>query len=115
MSKKLEMNGLWESSRMMLPQHKDSAIRGQKEKQYIQRQALDEQEIHFISATLSQSQIYKRTVQIMIYDKYQLRTVSGVVTRSKQGEFRLDTIDPFSAGRGLGLDQISRCTEGGVK
>lgn len=32
MSKKLEMNGLWESSRMMLPQHKESAIRVQKDK-----------------------------------------------------------------------------------
>ncbi|NRF95555.1 hypothetical protein HQN89_32470 [Paenibacillus frigoriresistens] len=41
MSKKLELNGLWESSRMMLPQHKESAIKGQKEKQLIQRQALD--------------------------------------------------------------------------
>ncbi|NQX58555.1 YolD-like family protein [Paenibacillus qinlingensis] len=96
MSKKLEMNGLWESSRMMLPQHKESAIRVQEEKQYIQRQVLDEQEIHFISATLSQSQIYKRTVQLTVYDKYHPRTISGVVTRSKHGEFRLDTIDPFS-------------------
>lgn len=54
------MNGRWESSRMMLPQHKDSAIRSQKETYRIQRQALDEQGIHFISATLSQSQIKKR-------------------------------------------------------
>ncbi|WP_082593182.1 YolD-like family protein [Paenibacillus sp. Soil766] len=82
--------------RRFLPQHKESAIRGQKEKQYIQRYALDEQEIHFISATLSQSQIYKRTVQLTIYDKYQSRTISGIVTRSKQREFRLDTIDAFS-------------------
>lgn len=96
MSKKLEMNGLWESSRMMLPQHKESAIRVQEEKQYIQRQVFDEQEIHFISATLSQSQIYKRVVQLTIYDKYQPRTVSGVVTRSKHGEFRLDTVDSLT-------------------
>ncbi|NRF96338.1 YolD-like family protein [Paenibacillus frigoriresistens] len=58
----------------------------------------DEQEIHYISATLSQSQIYKRTVQLTIYDKYQSRTVSGVVTRYKHGEFRLETVDPFSGG-----------------
>lgn len=81
---------------MMLPQHKESAIRGQREKQNIQRQTLDEQEIHFISAALSQSQIYKRTVQLTIYDKYQSRTISGVVTSSRHGEFRLDTVDPFS-------------------
>lgn len=32
----------------------------------------------------------------MIYDKYKSRTVSGVVSRSKHEEFRLDTVDPFS-------------------
>jgi hypothetical protein len=98
MSKKLEMNGLWESSRMMLPQHKESAKRSQKETYCIHRQALDEQEILIISATLSQSQIYKKTVQLTVYDKYQSRTISGVVTRSKHGEFRLDKVDPFSGG-----------------
>lgn len=98
MSKKLEMNGLWESSRMMLPQHKESAMNDLKEKKCIQRLALDEQEIHFISATLSQSQIYNKTVQLTLYDKYQSRTVSGVVTRSKQSEFRLDFVNSFSGG-----------------
>jgi hypothetical protein len=27
MSKKLEANGIWESSRMIIPQHKEAAIR----------------------------------------------------------------------------------------
>jgi PleD family two-component response regulator len=50
----------------------------------------------FISATLSKSQIYKRNVQLTIYDRYQSRTVTGVVTRSKQREFRLDNVDPLT-------------------
>lgn len=45
MSKKLELNGLWESSRMMLPQHKESAIRNRRESQRIMHPIRDEQEI----------------------------------------------------------------------
>jgi hypothetical protein len=96
MSKKLEKNGLWESSRMMLPQHKESAIRNQRESQRILRPIRDEQEIQNISATLSQSQMYKKAVQLTLYDEYQPRTVTGIVTRSKHGEFRFDTVDPFN-------------------
>jgi hypothetical protein len=55
-SKKLELNGLWESSRMMLPQHKEAAIK-RKESQRILRPIRDEQEIQNISAVLSLSQI----------------------------------------------------------
>lgn len=94
MSKKLERNGLWESSRMMLPQHKESAIRNQKEMQRIQRQVLDEQEVQIISATLSQSQMYKKMVKLTLYGEFQPRTITGIVTSSKHGEFRVDTVDP---------------------
>ncbi|CAN7204067.1 YolD-like family protein [Paenibacillus sp. LjRoot153] len=96
MSKKLEQNGLWESSRMMLPQHKESAIRNQKEMHRIQRSALDEQEVHVISATLSRSQMYKKTISVNVYDEYKPRILTGIVTRSQRSEFRLDTVDPFS-------------------
>jgi hypothetical protein len=96
MSKKLEQNGLWESSRMMLPQHKESAIRNHKEMSRIQRLVLDEQEVQVISATLSQSQMYKKTVELTLFGEYQTRTMTGIVTRSKHGEFRFDTVDPLS-------------------
>ncbi|MNI71520.1 YolD-like protein [compost metagenome] len=96
MSKKLEQNGLWESSRMMLPQHKESAIRNHKKIHRIERLVLDEQEVHRISATLSRSQMYKKTIQVTIYDVYTPRTLTGIVTRSQHSDFRLDTVDPLS-------------------
>jgi hypothetical protein len=96
MSKKLEQNGLWESSRMMLPQHKETAIINQKEMHRIQRTVLDEQEVHMISSILSQSQMYKKPVQLTLFGEYEPRIISGIVSRSKQGEFRLDTEDPFN-------------------
>lgn len=68
MSKKLELNGLWESSRMMLPQHKESAIRNQRESQRISRPIRDVQEIQQISAVLSLSQMYKKPIELILYE-----------------------------------------------
>ncbi|MGQ7887519.1 YolD-like family protein [Paenibacillus sp. WC2504] len=99
MSKKLELNGLWESSRMMLPQHKEAAIRKRKESQRILRPIRDEQEIQNISAVLSLSQMYKKPVVLKLYEEFKTRSVTGIVVRSKHGEFRLDIIET-SSGEG---------------
>lgn len=48
MTKKLEGNGLWESSRMMLPEHKETIIYKQHEEGRKQRPELDAQEIELI-------------------------------------------------------------------
>ncbi|MEC0270122.1 YolD-like family protein [Paenibacillus anseongense] len=96
MSKKLELNGLWESSRMMLPQHKEAALRSRKENQRMSRPIRDEQEIQNISAVLSLSQMYKRPVALTLYEEFKTRSVTGIVARSKHGEFRLDIVENFS-------------------
>lgn len=96
MSKKLELNGLWESSRMMLPQHKESAIRNQRESQRILRPIRDEQEIQNISAVLSLSQMYKKPVILTLFEELKTRSITGIVVRSKHGEFGLDIVDPIS-------------------
>lgn len=96
MSKKLELNGLWESSRMMLPQHKESAIRNRKEAQRISRPIRDEQEIQNISAVLSLSQMYKKPVVLILYEEFKTLSVTGIVARSRHGEFRLDIMETVS-------------------
>ncbi|MCY9658171.1 YolD-like family protein [Paenibacillus chondroitinus] len=94
MSKKLELNGLWESSRMMLPQHKEPAIRNRKEAQRISRPIRDEQEIQNISAVLSLSHMYKKPIELTLYEEFKIRKITGIVTRTKHGEFRLDIVKP---------------------
>ncbi|SEB67899.1 hypothetical protein SAMN05443246_1552 [Paenibacillus sp. GP183] len=42
MGKKLEANGLWESSRMMLPEHKDATRRQAKQIDRLVRPTLDD-------------------------------------------------------------------------
>ncbi|TXK79102.1 hypothetical protein FU659_20015 [Paenibacillus sp. N3.4] len=68
MSKKLEVNGLWDSNRMMLPQHRETAISClKKSNTFSDKYSIS---MKFISFLLHLANpIYKRTVQLTIYDK----------------------------------------------
>lgn len=93
---RINNNGLWESSRFIGPEFKAAIRLQQREHERIPRKVLDGQEVQVISATLSQSQMYKKTIEITVYDEFQPRTLTGIVTRSQRSEFRLDRVDPFT-------------------
>jgi hypothetical protein len=96
MVKKLEANGLWESSRMILPEHKHATLRQAKQTDRLVRPTLDDQEVEIISTVLFQSHRHQKVVKLTLYSEYDLRSVYGIVTCSQRDSFRLDTEDPFS-------------------
>jgi hypothetical protein len=93
MTKKLEKNGLWESSRMLLPQHKEAALRQADEVHAIPRPTLDDQEMDIINTTLRQSYMFKKNVDLGLYGEYEQRSMRGIVTRIQRDSVRLDTIN----------------------
>ncbi|SEC43335.1 YolD-like family protein [Paenibacillus sp. GP183] len=104
MAKKLEANGLWESSRMMLPEHKDVTRRQAKQTDRLVKPTLDDQEVEIISTVLFQSHRNQKVVRLTLYGEYDLRSVTGIVTCTQRDSFRLDTEDPFTGvadGSGL--------------
>jgi hypothetical protein len=96
MGKKLEANGLWESCRMMLPQHKDASVRQATQFERLERPKLDEQEVELIGSVLKQSQVYSTTIYLSVFGEYEIRSVTGIVTSSQRDCFRLDTEDPYT-------------------
>ncbi|MEK3730963.1 MULTISPECIES: YolD-like family protein [Paenibacillus] len=78
--KKLEGNGLWESSRMMLPEHKESIIRRQLEEGRKVKPTLDAQEMELIEHALAESFYDHRTITLRLYDEYEEVERTGVVT-----------------------------------
>lgn len=78
--KKLEGNGLWESSRMMLPEHKEAIIRHQHEEGRKVKPTLDTQEIELIERALAESFTERRTITISLYDEYEDIELNGIVT-----------------------------------
>ncbi|CAM3435687.1 MULTISPECIES: YolD-like family protein [Paenibacillus] len=78
--KKLEGNGLWESSRMMLPEHKATIIRQQLEEGRKDKPNLDPQEMELIERMLAESFHEHRTISLQLYDEYEDVELTGVVT-----------------------------------
>lgn len=92
MSIKLEGNGLWESSRMMLPEHKGSIIQREQDQKRKKRIELDEQELDNINDALMQSLRHRITVRIRMYHIYEELFIVGVVDRIDRpiGRFQMD-------------------------
>lgn len=81
MRKKLEGNGLWESSRMMLPEHKYAINEWSGEAKRRERVQLDEQEWDHVSRAVSDSLQHRQSIIVQLYHPEELLTVIGVVDR----------------------------------
>ncbi|WP_339222604.1 YolD-like family protein [Paenibacillus sp. FSL W7-1332] len=79
MSKKLEGNGLWESSRMMLPERKEAIIRLQLQEGRKDRPTLDRQEFELIEQALAESFHEHRTITVRLFDEYEDTELIGIV------------------------------------
>jgi hypothetical protein len=79
MRKKLEGNGLWESSRMMLPEHHEQIREANRKQDPRKPPALDEQEMEQISDALYRSWEERLPVRLYMYDPYEEPVVEGVI------------------------------------
>nr|MBC9199788.1 YolD-like family protein [Paenibacillus sp. PL91] len=92
MRKKLEGNGMWESSRMMLPEHKVALNEYDREMKKRQRIDLDEQEWEDISRMVAESMQHRVEISVRMFHITEMLTVVGVVNRVDQlkGRFMID-------------------------
>ncbi|MDF2716560.1 MAG: YolD-like protein [Paenibacillus sp.] len=88
MSKKLEDNGLWESSRMMLPEHKERIIAETLDFKHKRprRPVLDEQEWEEIMRVLMESLGMRVAAHFKLYHEYEDCAAIGIV----------DKVDPYT-------------------
>lgn len=94
MSKKLSGNGLWESSRMMLPEHKEQllAVRHDAERQT--KPLLDEQAHAYNFLRIVEAMAQGTTVHLTVFDQYDTaRTVEGIVAQIDEAKQRILLID----------------------
>lgn len=80
MGKKLLDNGLFESSRMILPEHKEAWIRREESKKVRTKPVLDDQEVQQIEYLLVESFNKRIPVVLTIFDPIEDQRVIGVVT-----------------------------------
>ncbi|MDF2958469.1 MAG: hypothetical protein K0S39_204 [Paenibacillus sp.] len=104
MRKKLEGNGLWESSRMMLPEHKERINRHNKELDLKTMPILDEQKLEDISRQLQAAFEGRREITLELFNPRQSFTLAGYI----------DKLDPFNqrlmiGGQWVRLSSIIDC------
>lgn len=81
MSKKLQGNGMYESSRFIIPQHRESAVRQAQEIHRRKKPSLDEQQWEMVELALSESIREHVEVTIQVFGAFENTKVVGMVTR----------------------------------
>lgn len=74
-------NLLWESSRMMLPEHKEAYIAQQKSIKQKKRPTLDEQRLQELSLVIAEAISTQCRVAIQLYDPYDDIVIQGRIER----------------------------------
>ena len=95
MSKKLSGNGLWESSRMMLPEHKEAILRGRKAENHHDKPDLDEQVMEGFTRLIEESMRTGKFITITVYDPVQDIKVTGCVQHIDSHAMRIRFFHDF--------------------
>ncbi|MDP1513058.1 YolD-like family protein [Paenibacillus ottowii] len=80
MSKKLEENGLWESSRIIIPEHKEAYLKLMKDRQRRGKPELDDQQVQLIEQALIDSYNSRNAVTVTVFSPFDDTVMTGVVT-----------------------------------
>lgn len=90
--KKLEGNGMWESSRMMLPEHIVRINQWATEIKKRERIELDEQEWEDVSRAVGQSMQMRQQIKLRMFHEFEELEIVGIVDRVDQlkGRFMVD-------------------------
>ena len=89
MTKKLEANGMWESSRMILPEHREAYIAHQQRIQQHEKPTPDDQAWEEWGRLLHESYIGGRLITLTVYDPIEDHVVMGQVLRMDPHQQRL--------------------------
>lgn len=74
-------NLLWESSRMMLPEHKEQLLQHQANTRHVQKPDLDEQHLTYLSEQLQIAVQEHSQVRIQCHENYQHISYNGTIQR----------------------------------
>lgn len=83
-------NMMWESSRIIIPEHREAYLEMIKDNKRKERPVLDEQEIEEITIRLTESLYNDRIVTIKIFDPFETIEITGKVIKLNQNELLVD-------------------------
>lgn len=81
MSKKLEKNGMWESSRMMLPEHRETILEQNRSLKIKVKPDLEEQLQEEIARAISDSMRQSMQMTFVVFGEFQNKDVIGTAMK----------------------------------
>ncbi|MET3943176.1 hypothetical protein ABIC22_005988 [Paenibacillus sp. PvP094] len=84
MANKLSGNGIYEGSRMILPEHKEAILKHMREQERRGKPVLDDQEVQLIEQVLFQSYSEQITIAITVFNPFDDEIIHGVVASINQ-------------------------------
>lgn len=106
MGKKLQGNGLFESSRFMLPEHAERMRQHYKEESRRFKPVLDVQEIEQIEQVLVNSYNRRVPVELRVFNPFDEVRVSGVVTALNTGRRMVKILEGEDDYHWIEIDNI---------
>lgn len=92
MTKKLEGNGIWEASRMILPEYRQRILRASAERDQGRRVILHQDELDHIAEAVKRSLVLHSSVRLRLQGNSSEEWVEGIVTDASpmRGMLRLE-------------------------
>lgn len=81
MSKKLEKNGMWESSRMMLPEHRETLLEQNRSLKIKVKPELEEQQQEEIARAISDSISQSRQMTFVLFGEFHNKNIIGTAMK----------------------------------
>lgn len=81
MSKKLEKNGMWESSRMMLPEHRETILEQNRSLKIKVKPELEEQQQEEIARAIGVSMWLSKPMTFVLFGEFQNTDVIGTAMK----------------------------------
>ncbi|NUU75006.1 YolD-like family protein [Paenibacillus xylanilyticus] len=89
MASKLSGNGLFESSRLILPEHREAILKHKKEQERRGKPVMDEQAIEEMMQILMESYNQKTEVQLVVFNPFEDEVISGIIGAFNAGRVKL--------------------------
>ncbi|MEK3788729.1 YolD-like family protein [Paenibacillus sp. FSL K6-1230] len=106
MSKKLQGNGLFDSSRFMLPEHSERIRRHYIEEQRKEKPILDDQEVQLIEQALVDSYNHRQPVTLKLFGPFEDVEITGVVTALNSSRREVKLLDEVGEYQWVELGEI---------
>ncbi|QLG39414.1 YolD-like family protein [Paenibacillus sp. E222] len=110
MGSKLSDNGIYEGSRMILPEHKEAYLAHMREQERRGKPVLDEQEVQLIEQAIFESYKEQVPVTLTVFNPFDDEDIRGVIASVDRGRRAVKIVRGEEDYSWIRLEEITRAS-----